>query len=146
MNDRIVFTKPDGSCGVITPTGEAPIDAVMIKDVPSDAINPRQITIAELPQDRLFRSAWDDSNPEDFIGLNLAKAKLMAHEWRREKRAEDFAPYDEIIAKQIPGQDAVAAENARQAIRDADAVTQNNIDNAVDEAELRAELIAKGII
>ena len=64
------------------------------------------------------------------IVVNIDKAKIIAHDIRRTKRAEEFAPYDEIIMKQIPGNDAVEAEAARQAIRDKYAQIQLDIDSA----------------
>ena len=64
------------------------------------------------------------------IVVNLTKAKNIAHEKRRLKRAEEFKPHDDIIAKQIPGEDATAAETARAAIRTKYATLQTNIDNA----------------
>lgn len=69
------------------------------------------------------------------IVINIDKAKGIAHEMRRTKRAEEFAPYDEVIMKQIPGNDAAEAEAARQAIRDKYAQIQSDIDSApgVDE-------------
>ena len=72
------------------------------------------------------------------IRVDLAKAKEVAHEKRRAARAEEFAPYDEIIMKQIPGNDHNEAEAARQAIRDKYAVIQDNIDAAADVAALKA--------
>lgn len=64
------------------------------------------------------------------IVVNLTKAKNIAHEKRRLKRAEEFKPHDDIIAKQIPGEDATAAETARAEIRTRYATLQTNIDNA----------------
>jgi hypothetical protein len=52
------------------------------------------------------------------IIINLTKAKEIAHKKRREARAEEFKPHDEIIMKQIPGNDMTEAEAARQAIRE----------------------------
>ena len=71
------------------------------------------------------------------INVNLTKAKTIAHDMRRAKRAEEFAPHDEIISKQIPGADATAAETARQAIRDKYATVQTDIDNAADVDALK---------
>jgi len=51
------------------------------------------------------------------ININLDKAKQIGHDKRRAARAEEFKPHDEVIMKQIPGADAVAAETARAAIR-----------------------------
>ena len=61
---------------------------------------------------------------------NLTKAKTIAHEKRRIKREQEFKPHDDIIAKQIPGADATAAETARAEIRTRYATLQTNIDNA----------------
>ena len=72
------------------------------------------------------------------ITINMNKAKDIAHGMRREARAEEFKPHDEIIAKQIPGADAVAAEAARQAIRDKYAVIQSDIDGAADVDTLKS--------
>jgi hypothetical protein len=72
------------------------------------------------------------------ITINLTKAKDIAHEKRRAARAEEFKPYDEVIMKQIPGNDAVQAEVARQAIRDKYAVIQSDIDAATDVATLKS--------
>lgn len=71
------------------------------------------------------------------IVINIDKAKGIAHEMRRAKRAEEFAPYDEVIMKQIPGNDAVKAEAARQAIRDKYAQIQSDIDSAPGVNEVK---------
>ena len=74
------------------------------------------------------------------ITINLDKAKTIAHDKRRAKRAEEFAPYDEVIMKQIPGVDAVEAEAKRQEIRDKYAAIQNDIDAAESPEEIKAAL------
>ena len=74
------------------------------------------------------------------IAVNLDKAKAIGHNIRRAKRAEEFAPHDEVIAKQIPGADAAAAEEARQAIRDKYAVVQDEIDAAASPEDIKAAL------
>lgn len=81
------------------------------------------------------------------IIVNLEKARLITHDIRREVRAQEFKPYDEIIAKQIPGNDAAAAETARQEIRDRYAAIQRNIDSApgVNELKLIVELMKQGV-
>ena len=71
------------------------------------------------------------------IVINLDKAKAIAHEKRRTARAEEFKPLDEIIMKQIPGNDYTQAEAARQAIRDKYAVLQTQIDAATSAEELK---------
>lgn len=71
------------------------------------------------------------------ITINLDKAKSIAHDKRRAARAEEFKPHDEVIMKQIPGNDAAVAEAARQDIRDKYAVMQEEIDNASSPEELK---------
>jgi hypothetical protein len=70
------------------------------------------------------------------IVINIDKAKGIAHDIRRAKRAEEFAPYDEVIMKQIPDANATEAEASRQAIRDKYATIQTNIDSTADVESL----------
>ena len=74
------------------------------------------------------------------ITININKAKTIAHDMRRASRAEEFKPYDEIIAKQIPGMAAQDAEAARQAIRDKYADMQTAIDAAQTPEQIKAAL------
>jgi hypothetical protein len=74
------------------------------------------------------------------IRINLNKAKEIAHEKRRAARAKEFEPLDNIIAKQIPGNNAQQAETARQAIRDKYAAMQDAMDAATTVQELKVLL------
>lgn len=74
------------------------------------------------------------------ITINLNKAKQIGHDIRRAMRAAEFAPYDEVIAKQIPGKDATEAEAKRQEIRDRYAAVQAAIDTASTPDEIKAAL------
>ena len=69
------------------------------------------------------------------ITINLDKAKTTAHEKRRAARSAEFAPLD--IKATIPSE-AVAAEAARQLIRDKYAGLQIDIDAAADVVELKS--------
>ena len=73
------------------------------------------------------------------IVIDITKAKTIAHDMRRAARAAEFAPYDEAIAKQIPGQ-MEGAEAARQAIRDKYVGIQADIDAAADVDGIKAAL------
>ena len=70
------------------------------------------------------------------ITINIDRAKTISHEIRRQKRAEEFQPLDEVIMKQIPGTDAAAVEAERQLIRDKYATIQTTIDAAQSSDEL----------
>lgn len=74
------------------------------------------------------------------INVNMNKAKEIAHAARRNARAEEFKPYDDVIAKQIPGADALAAEAARQAVREKYAAMQAAIDAAGSVTELKSAM------
>jgi len=74
------------------------------------------------------------------ITINLDKAKSIAHDKRRAARAEEFKPHDEVIMKQIPGNDAAIAEAARQEIRDKYADMQVAINAAASADELKTIL------
>ena len=71
------------------------------------------------------------------ITINIDKAKTIAHDVRRAARTEEFRPYDDAIAKQIPGQ-AEGAEAARAAIRAKYATMQTAIDAASTVDEIKA--------
>jgi hypothetical protein len=74
------------------------------------------------------------------IVINLDKAKVIGHDMRRAARAEEFAPYDKIIAAQIPGQSATDAETARAGIRLKYFDMQTAIDAAATPDEIKAAL------
>jgi len=74
------------------------------------------------------------------IRINIDKAKVVAHDMRRAKRAEEFAPHDEVIAKRIPGTAEADAEAARQAIREKYAAIQTEINAASTPDEIKAAL------
>ena len=74
------------------------------------------------------------------IKIDVTKAKEVAHGIRKADRAKQMEPHDKAIMMQIPGTPIIEIEAKRQAIRDANAVVQTNIDNAQDEVELKAAI------
>ena len=68
------------------------------------------------------------------IKVNIEKYRAIAHEARRNARAEEFAPLD--IKATIPAEAAVA-EAARQAIREKYATMQAQMDAAQTVDELK---------
>jgi hypothetical protein len=71
------------------------------------------------------------------IVIDVTKAKAIGHDMRRAARAEEFAPLD--IKATIPSE-AVAAETARQAIRDKYSAIQAAIDSATTTDEIKEAL------
>ena len=74
------------------------------------------------------------------ITINLDKAKAIGHDKRRAMRAEEFKPYDEVIMKQIPRNDAAEAEQARKDIRVKYGLIQEAIDLAESPEEIKSAL------
>ena len=73
------------------------------------------------------------------IVIDVTKAKAIGHDIRRAARAEEFKPFDEAIAKQIPGA-ADGAEAQRQVIREKYAAIQTQIDAATTTNEIKVAL------
>jgi len=159
-NERIVFTNSDGSVSVEIPSPQylangGSMDAIeaMVRQRPF-ASNVRRITTAELPADnRKYRDAWDDSNPENFVGVNMIKAKEIAHGRRRAKRDEVFAPHLEITSKVAAGIPLKVGESATSAAQtmsnyktNVDDVAQTAIDAATSWQEIEAAEQTAGII
>lgn len=137
---RVVWTNPDGSVSVLTPILGV-YEKVWRKDIPM-GVNPIETDTDHMPKDRLFRAAWKAS--ADGCTECPVKAKEVAHALRRAKRAEEFAPHDEAIAKRLPGAEETA-EAARQQIRDKYAQVQLQIDACQTTNELRAALKTCGV-
>ncbi len=134
---KIIYQNQEGGVSVIHPTGELSIEETAAKDVPHGVL----YDIVEddaIPSDRTFRNAWVLG--DCCIEHDLDKCKALGHDMRRQLRAEEFKPYDNIIALQIPDADAVKAEEARQEIRDKYAAVQDAIDGAVTPEDIKAAL------
>ena len=132
---RIIYQSESGGVSVIVPTGSVEL---ALKDVPEGV--PYEIVDADdIPSDRTFRNAWVIGGGAA-VAVDLGKAKDIGHDIRRQQRAEEFAPFDEIIAKQIPGADAAEAEAARAQIRDKYAEVQVAIDTAADPDAIKLAL------
>jgi hypothetical protein len=139
---RIIYTNNYGGVSIIIPTGELSIEEVAAKDVPA-GVAFEIVEDSAIPADRFFRGAW--AMGDCCIEHDIDKCKSIAHDKRRAARVEEFAPYDNVIAKQIPGVDAAAAEAARQAIRDKYADIQDAIDAADTPDEIK-EALAAGLL
>ena len=135
---KIIYIDPEENIlAVVHPTGEVPIDE-LAKTVVPEGVSYEIVADNAIPSDRTFRDAWVSAGSA--ITEDLSKAKEIAHESRRLKRAEEFAPHDDVIAKQIPGADADAAEAARADIRTKYATMQTEIDAATTTAEIKTAL------
>ena len=134
---RIIFQNESGGVSVIIPTGELPIEEVAAKDVP-EGVAYEIVEDDAIPADRFFRNAWVANGAA--VDVDLNKAKAIGHDIRRTQRAEEFKPYDEVIMKQIPGNSAAEAEEARQQIRFKYALIQDVIEAAETPDEIKSAL------
>jgi hypothetical protein len=131
---RIIYQNETGGVSIIIPTESVEL---ALKDVPEGV--PYEIVSADdIPSDRYFRNAWVMG--DCCVEHDLDKCKEIGHDLRRQQRAEEFKPYDEVIMKQIPGADAVAAEEARQEIREKYALVQDVIEGASTPDEIKTAL------
>ena len=131
---RIIYQNSEGGVSVIIPTESVEL---ALKDVP-EGVAYEIVEDDAIPADRFFRNAWVANGAA--VEVDLDQAKSIGHDIRRTQRAEEFKPFDDIIAKQIPGLDASEAEASRQAIRDKYAQVQAAINAASDPEEIKAAL------
>jgi len=88
-----------------------------------------------------FLDAITFTNP---VTIDMDKAKEITHVHRRASRDKEMKPYDDIIAKQIPGEDAATAEAQRALIRTKYATKQTEIDACTTVEQLQA--IIEGMV
>lgn len=136
---RIIYSNEDGGISVVIPSAELSIEEIALKDVPPGAFF-KIVEDEDIPSDRTFRAAW--VLLDGAVKHDIHKCKAIAHDMRRAMRATEFAPHDDVIAKQIPGIDPSAAEAARQEIRLKYVAMQIAIDSATSPEEIKAALNA----
>ena len=134
MTQRIIYSQPDGTVAVIIPTESVEL---ALKDVP-EGVPYEIVTTDDIPADRTFRGAWVMG--DCCVEHDIDKCRAIGHDMRRAARAAEFEPLDNVIAKQIPGVDLVAAEDGRKLIRQKYADMQTAIDAAATPDEIKAAL------
>ena len=77
MSQVIVYTEADGGVAVCTPTGEIPIEEVLVKDCPPGAVI---IDDSALPQGAgaQFYDAWELNGTTITVNFDKAKVERMA--------------------------------------------------------------------
>lgn len=135
MTHAIIHPTPTG-VAVTTPTGELPIEQVAAQVAP-DGIY-AIVSADAIPTDRTFRAAWVYTDGS--IEIDLARARAIAHDIRRRRRADELAPHDRVISLRIPGANTDQAEAARAAIRERYSIMQTAIDAAKTVDAIHAAL------
>jgi len=135
---RILYTNKEGGLSIVVPSSKLSAKEMdkLAKQVVPVGTPYEIVDAADVPSDRTFRDAFkhDTSTAKRKVRVSVTKAKQIAHDKRREARAEAFKPLD--VQATIPAQ-AVTAEAARQVIRDADAQKQIDIDAATRISQLK---------
>ena len=132
--NRIIYQNETGGVSIIIPAESVEL---ALKDVP-EGVAYEIVSTNDIPSDRFFRNAWVKGSGK--VDIDMDRARSVGHGIRRQKRAEEFDPHDEVIAKQIPGKDQTQAEEARQVVRDKYATMQVAIDEAATPDEIKAAL------
>lgn len=134
MSKRIVHSTSKGGVNVITPVNpNKTVEEIAARIVP-EGTSYKIIDETDLPKYNAFRNAWQLTGSK--VTVNIEKAREIVHAKRRFVREQELEPFDNIIAKQIPGNDLTEVEAQRQAIRDKYNTIQDNIDAAYTTLKL----------
>ena len=125
---KIIFSRPDGGISVVTPVlnthgepkgfTEADAEKRAWDKLPAIAIDPRFVSSAEVPMDRTFRDAWEDTGQ---IGVNMPKAREIHKERLRQIRVPLLAALEVEYQRADEQGDAVlkaVIATKKQALRD----------------------------
>lgn len=137
MDKRVIYVRQDepNKLGVLIPMNcGLTVEEIANKDLPSGTLF-AIVNKEEVPVDFDLMDAWEFNEGNTAVVINLNKAKDIVHEIRRRARVVEMAPLD--TKSTIPSE-AVAAEEARQVLRDKYAGLQADIDTATDVDALKA--------
>jgi hypothetical protein len=130
---NVIIYPQDNHIAICVPAGNKTAEQLVDKVVPQ-GVSYKIVDDSTIPNYPGFFKALTFSDP---VTVDMDRAKELTHVIRRQARAEEFAPYDDIIAKQIPGADATEAEAQRALIRSKYAEKQTAIDVCSTPDELQ---------
>ena len=144
MADVIVVQKEDNSVSVIyTGASRLTTDEIVARRFANSSEIYQVVDSSVLPTQSMLFDAWVYDETDGAV-VDVTRAKEIAHNIRRYYRTEEMKPYDDIIAKQIPGEDATEAEAQRVLIRTKYATKQTEIDACTTVEQLQT--IIEGIV
>lgn len=122
----IAYNTNDG-LAITIPTGELPIEQVLVKDCPAGAV-----IVDTLPAERDFRNAWELSGSD--ITVNFAKAQEITKDRLRAERTPLLAAQDVAFQRALEsGADTSAIVAEKNRLRDITGL----VDGATELAQLR---------
>lgn len=129
----IIFQNDQGGVATCVPTGELPIETVLIKDVP-EGRGARIVEQTSLPnQYNDFYDAWEMDSTS--VTVNLTKAKELTKTRLRAERAPLLAAQDVLFQRALEnGTDTTAIVAEKNRLRDITLLA----DEATTLEELRA--------
>jgi hypothetical protein len=127
MTQAIIHQNEHGGVTLTWPTGELPIEQVLIKDCPSGAII---VDLDSLPENHDFFNAWEiDGNG---VKVNIEKAKEITRQRIRNERAPLLTQQDVAFQRAIESNsDFAAIVLEKQRLRDL--TKQVDVANTLDE-------------
>lgn len=113
---------------------------------PASMASPRQVTIADLPSDRIFRNAWVNPGAGP-VTVDVDKARALAEAMRSAHLEEKLKALDREENYDLPDAARVAAiATERQGLVNTSRTAKAAINAATTEQELRDALTAGGVI
>ena len=115
MTQSIIFTNNNGGVSVCVPTGELPIEQVLAKDCPANAIIVDSDTLPSEHND--FFNAWELNGTT--VTVNLTKAKAITKDRLRQERAPLLQAQDVAFQRALEANaDTTAIVAEKQRLRD----------------------------
>lgn len=134
---KIIYTRPDGGCSVVTPAPNARrpdeseaafLARIRQKSVPANATDIRIVEPTEIPSDREFRGAWRQ-RPEGVVVDLLAAREIQRQRIERVRLEKAI----ELSRREMLGENVAAEKAELRAIN-----AQSLVDAAQDVDELKA--------
>ena len=115
MAQVIIFTNDNGNVSVCVPTGELPIEQVLVKDCPTGAIIVNSDTLPN--EHNEFFNAWELNGTT--VTINFDKAKAITKDRLRAERTPLLQAQDVAFQRALEsGADTTAIVAEKQRLRD----------------------------
>ena len=115
MSQAIIFTNSNGGVSVCIPTGELPIEQVLVKDCPTGAIIVNSDTLPN--EHNEFFNAWELNGST--VTVNKSKAVEITKQRLRKEREPLLAAQDVLFQRALENNaDTTAIVAEKQRLRD----------------------------
>ena len=132
MSQVIIYSNAQGGVSVCVPTGEIPIEAVLVKDCPSGAVIVEQSVLPS--QDGDFFNAWE-MQAGNTVSVSIPKAREITKNRLRMERKPLLEAQDVLFQRALEtGAPTAAIVAEKQRLRDITLLA----DSCNTTAELRA--------